>query len=68
MLNSLKIGEISWTSLEPNEPFYFFIPRNERNRASYEKGFSIQELMPEHTTGVVTARDGLVVAKNLKSY
>ena len=63
MLNSLKIGEISWTSLEPNEPFYFFIPRNERNRASYEKGFSIQELMPEHTTGVVTARDGLVVAK-----
>lgn len=63
LLNALRLDNISWTQLEPNEPFYFFIPRDERNRASYEKGFSIQELMPEHTTGVVTARDGLVIAK-----
>lgn len=63
LLNVLRLDKISWTALEPNEPFYFFIPRDERNRASYEKGFSIQELMPEHTTGVVTARDGLVIAK-----
>lgn len=62
-LNALQLEKISWTALEPNEPFYFFIPRDERNRATYEKGFSIQELMPEHTTGVVTARDGLVIAK-----
>ncbi|MDD3339793.1 MAG: DNA methyltransferase [Lachnospiraceae bacterium] len=64
ILNSLALDKISWTALEPNEPFYFFIPRDERNRDSYEKGFSIQELMPEHTTGVVTARDGLVIAKS----
>lgn len=63
LLNGLKLDKISWTALEPNAPFYFFIPRNERNRDSYERGFSIQELMPEHTTGVVTARDGLVIAK-----
>lgn len=62
-LNALQLEKISWTELEPNEPFYFLMPRDERNRATYEKGFSIQELMPEHTTGVVTARDGLVIAK-----
>lgn len=54
--------DIRWQELQPNEPFYFFIPRNETNRESYEKGFSIEELMPEHTTGVVTARDGLVIS------
>lgn len=62
-LNSLKLTDISWNNLTPNEPFYFFIPRDERNRSSYEKGFSIKDLMPEHTTGVVTARDALVIAK-----
>lgn len=63
LLNNLRLDKISWVPLKPNEPFYFFIPRNEQNRDSYEKGFSIQELMPEHTTGIVTARDGLVIAK-----
>lgn len=63
ILNALTVRDISWTPVEPNDPFYFFIPRNESNRQTYEKGFSIQELMPEHTTGVVTARDGLVIAK-----
>lgn len=62
-LNSLKLTDISWNNLTPNEPFYFFIPRDERNRSSYEKGFSIKDLMPEHATGVVTARDALVIAK-----
>ena len=63
-LNSMSLDKISWAELEPNEPFYFFIPRDEQNRDAYEKGFSIQELMPKHTTCVITARDGLVIAKN----
>ena len=60
-LSSSRIEEIKWTDIETTEPFFFFIPRDENNREKYEKGFSIKELMPVHTTGVVTARDGLVI-------
>lgn len=61
-LSDSVFGDIAWQEVSPNDPFYFFIPRNETNREVYEKGFSIQELMPQHTTGVVTARDGLVIS------
>lgn len=61
-LSDSVFRDIAWQEVSPNDPFYFFIPRNETNREVYEKGFSIQELMPQHTTGVVTARDGLVIS------
>ena len=61
LLRSHSFEDIHWTKLDPNEPFYFFIPRNESNRDKYETGFSIKDLMPEHTTGIVTARDSLVI-------
>ena len=61
LLSRASFGEISWEKLSPNEPFYFFMKRDENYRDEYEQGFSIESLMPEHTTGVVTARDGLVI-------
>lgn len=60
-LRTTDFEHMQWYELAPNEPFYFFIPRNESNRDKYEAGFSVKELMPEHTTGIVTARDSLVI-------
>ena len=60
-LSENSLDKIPWSEVTPNEPFYFYIPRNESNRGAYEQGFSIRDLMPEHTTGIVTARDGLVI-------
>ena len=63
-LQNTLFSEISWKLLDPNDPFYFFIPRDESFREEYETGFSIDALMPVHTTGIVTARDGLVINKS----
>lgn len=66
-LLSKDFKDFDWSEVQPTDPFYFFIPRNETNREAYEKGFSIEELMPLHTTGIVTARDGLVISSNRKA-
>ena len=50
--------------LEPNEPFYFFVPRDESNRAEYEQGFRMDEVFPANTTGIVTMGDSFAVANS----
>lgn len=50
--------------LEPNEPFYFFVPRDESNRAEYERGFRMDEVFPANTTGIVTMGDSFAVANS----
>ena len=42
-------------------PFFFFFPQNRQGIDVYERGFAIQKLMPVCVTGIVTARDGLVI-------
>ena len=48
--------------LEPNEPFYFFIPRDESNRAEYEKGFRVDDMFPMNTSGIVSMGDTFAIA------
>lgn len=60
--NNLK--SVVFKELTPTEPFYFFIPQNESGRNEYESGFCLNELMPINTTGIVTARDFLVIDQN----
>ena len=60
--NDLK--SIAFKELTPTAPFYFFVPKNETGRNEYESGFCLNELMPINSTGIVTARDSLVVDKN----
>lgn len=57
--NSLK--DISFESLNYTKPYYFFVPKDEEGRKKYEEGFNVEELFPENVTGVVTARDSVVV-------
>ena len=42
-------------------PEYAFVQRDHGLRSVYDKGFSIADLMPINVTGIVTARDGLVI-------
>ena len=42
-------------------PNYFFMPTNTTNADEYNSGFSLSELMPVHGTGVLTAKDHLVI-------
>lgn len=60
-LTENSLSSTAFKRLEPNEPFYFFVPRDESNRVEYERGFRMNDIFPLNTTGVVTARDGLVI-------
>jgi predicted helicase len=57
--NSLR--SISFNELSPNKPYLFFIPKNEESKGEYENGFRIDELLPINVTGIVTARDSVVI-------
>jgi predicted helicase len=46
--------------IEPNSPYYFFVPRVETHRKEYEEFWKITEIMPTNTSGIVTARDSFV--------
>ncbi|MBA7697930.1 hypothetical protein ES703_106602 [subsurface metagenome] len=55
------INTTEWAELTPNTPFYFFVPREEKLRPEYEKGWKITEIFPVKSTGIVTARDHFVI-------
>ena len=61
-LQEMRIGTKAWIQLTPQEPFYFFIPRDEAGLEEYQKGFAIHEFMKVNVTGIVTARDSLVIS------
>ena len=60
LLNQL-INVDAWNRLRPYEPQYFLIPFNNANSAEYENGISLPDLMPIHSCGVKTHRDGVVI-------
>lgn len=45
----------------PNDPNYFFVPKDESGREEYEQGFSVADLMRDNNTGIVTARDHFTI-------
>ncbi|MEJ0013463.1 MAG: type ISP restriction/modification enzyme [Bauldia sp.] len=51
-----------WNELQPTSPYYFFIPQTTSGRAEYNEFRSIADIISLSVTGIVTARDGLVVA------
>jgi predicted helicase len=55
------IKSTQWQTITPNSPYYFFIPKEESKRKEYEEYIKINEIMPTNVTGIVTARDGLVI-------
>lgn len=61
LLQKERLNTITWHTLEPVEPYYFFVKMSLDNTASYNAGFSIQELFHENVMGITTARDALVI-------
>ncbi|MGF6983429.1 putative helicase [Paraburkholderia atlantica] len=51
-----------WTTLKPKSPFYFFVPRSSEFSSEYEDAWKITDAMPVNSTGVLTARDHMVIA------
>jgi len=60
-LQQKGLQTVKWKKLKPSAPLYFFVAKNLSSQKKYEKGFSVQELFPVNSVGIVTARDSLTI-------
>ena len=60
-LENHSLNQVKFNSLKPAAPHYFFKPRDYSLESEYQKGFSVADLMPVATSGVVTARDRFTI-------
>ena len=67
-LSDNYLKSIDFKELKPNEPNYFFIPKNDDGRIFYEKGFKVDDLFIKNNVGFVTANDGLNISMTNKEH
>jgi len=60
-LFSQDLSATAWTDLEPESPYYLFVPWNTSRWAEYEKGWKVTDAFPVNSVGIVTARDALTI-------
>ena len=58
-LDANALESVKWQTLELQEPYYFFVPKDFGLQEEYEKGFRIDELMPVYNSGIQTKCDAL---------
>ena len=63
-LTNTKFGDTNFTTLEPTEPDFSFVPKDNSLKKHYDKGFCVQELFPLNSVGIVTARDNLTIQES----
>lgn len=61
-LQNKDIGDIDWKQLQPERPFYWFVPQNGFLADEYKEGWSVKDVFPINNLGMNTHRDSLVVA------
>ncbi|TGL63626.1 type ISP restriction/modification enzyme [Leptospira sarikeiensis] len=60
-LRKHDISNTNWTKIEPSSDFCLFVPQDTKRRSEYEKYPKITEIMPQHSIGLLTARDRLTI-------
>ncbi len=50
-----------YTEIQPQSPWYFFVPFDNQAFEQYRKWKKINEIFPVNVTGIVTARDNLAI-------
>jgi len=66
-LNENNLKTTQWTELQPQSPFYLFVPQNTDLLAEYQQGYKITDIMPVNSVGIVTARDNLTIHDSVES-
>lgn len=64
-----KFGELTkllpqWQQIALDPKMLYFVPKNAQGKDEYEKGVKLDELFIENVTGIVTARDKVVLDIN----
>jgi predicted helicase len=65
-LNENSINSVVWKEVAPFAPNYEWAVRNEEKLKEYNKGFSVNELFPISSVGVVTSRDEFIIDSDKK--
>ena len=55
------VATTDWTEVTPMPPFYWFVPRDQTLTGEYNGAWSITDVFPIHSAGIVTARDKLTI-------
>lgn len=61
LLEEGRIGTLQWRELRVKPPKYELIPRDYEKLDKYEKGIRVTDLFPRSGTGIITARDRMVI-------
>ena len=60
-LQANSLNTVNWTTLQPQAPSFFFVPKDFAVQQEYEKGFKVDELMTIGSTGIETRRDAITI-------
>jgi predicted helicase len=60
-LLSLNIDSGEWEKINPETPYYFFVPKDFSWYEEYFSGFSIEDIYPQKTSGIKTHRDHFII-------
>ncbi len=55
------VSTAEWEQLNPQPPFYLFVPQDIELLGEYERGWKMTDAMPLNGVGMTTARDGMVI-------
>lgn len=66
-LREKSLKNIDWKEMPNQAPMYFMVPKNFKGEREYDQGFSVKDLFPLNSVGVVTARDKLSIKKSESS-
>ncbi len=60
-LQKHEVKNTKWQELSPDDPYYFFIPRDTAGWDLYQNFWKVTDIFPVNSVGIVTARDNFVV-------
>ncbi len=60
-LEGHDVNSTDWQEIEKREPLFLFVQKDYGLLSEYEHGLNLADLFPENVTGIVTAKDGLVI-------
>ena len=60
-LDESTLENVGYEEMKPKSPMYLFVPWDNETEFCYSKGFSIKELCPISSVGIVTSKDDILI-------
>lgn len=61
ILKESSWSKMKWQTLQYEEPYYFFVPKDFSEVKSYETGFKIDDLIIKYSSGIETQKDSIAI-------